>query len=119
MSSAHRSPPVPLALSAAFTLADLVLHSSQIPGMGNKDLRLLQTLINDEKSVLTSHDRLAKDTSAASTSLAAWGNSEGQDLSDVLTKAGEMLGLLVSLQSRGNLDSTAGGRGRRKGDANF
>jgi len=64
--------------------------------MGNKDLRSLQTLINEEKGVLTAHDRLANETSKASTALAAWGNSEGQDLSDVLTKAGEMLGLLVS-----------------------
>ena len=64
--------------------------------MGNKELRELQTLIAHEKSVLTSHDKLSQDTGKAATALTAWGNSEGQDLSDVLTKAGDMLGLLVS-----------------------
>lgn len=64
--------------------------------MGNRELRELQTLINEEKSVLTAHDKLSTDTGKAATALAAWGNSEGQDLSDVLTKAGDMLGLLVS-----------------------
>lgn len=70
--------------------------------MGNKDLRLLQTLINEEKSILTMHERLANDTSKGANALAAWGNSEGQDLSDVLTKAGEMLGLLVSSSEKGD-----------------
>ena len=64
--------------------------------MGNRELRELQTLINEEKTVLIAHDKLSTDTQRAASALSAWGNSEGQDLSDVLTKAGDMLGLLVS-----------------------
>lgn len=70
-------------------------HTSTIPSLlGNPDLKLLQSLITDEKAVLAQHDRLAQDTTKAATALAAWGESEGDDLADVSSRASDLLACL-------------------------
>ncbi|KAI0073873.1 hypothetical protein K474DRAFT_1666083 [Panus rudis PR-1116 ss-1] len=65
-----------------------IAHSSTIAGIGgtlNKDLRSLQELINSEKAVLHSLQKLASDLAKASEAFRHWANGEGDDLSDVAT----------------------------------
>ncbi|KIY71647.1 hypothetical protein CYLTODRAFT_390084 [Cylindrobasidium torrendii FP15055 ss-10] len=68
--------------SAATRLA----HNSTLPVLGgNSDLRPLQDLINSEKAVLTSLQRLSTDVAKSSEMLRTWGLGEGDDLGDVLS----------------------------------
>lgn len=50
-------------------------HTTILPSVvGNKDLRLLQALITDEKAVRNAHERLGQDTNRAASALSAWGD---------------------------------------------
>ncbi|GJJ14086.1 hypothetical protein Clacol_008343 [Clathrus columnatus] len=69
----------------AASLATKIAHTSTLPALGNKDLRLLQDVIINEKAILTTMQKLAMDFAKASESLKSWGLGEGDDLSDVLT----------------------------------
>jgi hypothetical protein len=57
-----------------------IAHSSNLPSLGNKDLKTLQDLIHTEKSVLTGLQKLSIDLSKSSDALRAWGLGEGEDL---------------------------------------
>ncbi|KAG6334281.1 hypothetical protein ID866_4809 [Astraeus odoratus] len=73
--------------------ATKIAHSTTIPALAgaNPDLRQLQDLITAEKSVLVSLQRLSNDLSKASEALRAWGQVEGDDLSDILTASTTIL----------------------------
>ncbi|KAF8999065.1 Eisosome component PIL1-domain-containing protein [Cyathus striatus] len=73
------------------TAARKIAHNSTIPLGGNKDLRPLQDLINAEKSVLISLQKLSVDFSKASEALRTWGLGEGDDLGDILSASTAML----------------------------
>ncbi|KAG1732894.1 uncharacterized protein EDB91DRAFT_659818 [Suillus paluster] len=63
------------------TAATKIAHNSTIPALaGNSDLRQFQDLINAEKVVLVSIQRLGVDLTRAAESLRAWGVGEGDDL---------------------------------------
>lgn len=67
------------------TAAAKIAHNSTIPALaGNSDLRQFQDLINAEKIVLVSFQRLGVDITKAAESLRAWGAGEGDDLVDIL-----------------------------------
>ncbi|KAG2136945.1 uncharacterized protein EDB93DRAFT_771301 [Suillus bovinus] len=67
------------------TAAAKIAHNSTIPALaGNSDLRQFQDLINAEKVVLVSIQRLGVDITKAAESLRAWGVGEGDDLADIL-----------------------------------
>lgn len=78
------------------TCANLSRHllPPQTGAFGNKDLRELQNLISDEKILLQSSSRISGALATTSTSLAAWGASEGPDLADICQRASEMLALV-------------------------
>ena len=57
-----------------------IAHSSNLPSIGNKDLRALQDLIHTEKTVLTGLQKLSADLSKSSDALKTWGLGEGEDL---------------------------------------
>lgn len=59
--------------------------------MGNQNLRELQDLITNEKSVIQNEERLGSSISQAGQSLALWGAAQGSDLSDVLAHANTIL----------------------------
>ncbi|KAF8580310.1 hypothetical protein K439DRAFT_1415439 [Ramaria rubella] len=69
------------------SLASKIAHTTTLPALGNKDLKLLQDLITNEKMVLTTLQKLAVDFTRASESLKNWGLGEGEDLGDVLSHA--------------------------------
>ncbi|KAF8513294.1 hypothetical protein JB92DRAFT_2830442 [Gautieria morchelliformis] len=69
------------------SFASKIAHTTTLPGLGNKDLKLLQDLITNEKAILTTLQKLAVDFTRASESLKAWGLGEGEDLGDVLLHA--------------------------------
>ncbi|KAK7036446.1 hypothetical protein VNI00_011643 [Paramarasmius palmivorus] len=74
--------------SAATKLA----HNSTIPSLaGNSDLRPLQDLINAEKLVLNSLQRLSADFTKAAEALRTWGMGEGDDLGDILSASTNLL----------------------------
>ncbi|KAG1874913.1 hypothetical protein F4604DRAFT_1762928 [Suillus subluteus] len=67
------------------TAAAKIAHNSTIPALaGNSDLRQFQDLINAEKVVLVSIQRLGVDITKAAESLRTWGVGEGDDLADIL-----------------------------------
>lgn len=57
-----------------------IAHSSNLPALGNKDLRALQDLIHTEKAVLVGLQKLSTDLSKSSDALKTWGLGEGEDL---------------------------------------
>lgn len=59
--------------------------------IGNQNLKELQELIINEKAVLQGQERLGSALSASATSLAAWGSTQGADLSDILSHANSIL----------------------------
>ncbi|KAF9531466.1 hypothetical protein CPB83DRAFT_786831 [Crepidotus variabilis] len=68
------------------TAATKIAHNSTLPALaGNRDLRPLQDLINAEKAVLISLQKLSVDFSKAAETLRTWGLSEGDDLGDTLS----------------------------------
>ncbi|KAF8528519.1 hypothetical protein BU17DRAFT_22976, partial [Hysterangium stoloniferum] len=62
------------------SFASKIAHTTTIPALGNKDLKLLQDVITNEKSVLMTLQKLAGDFTRASESLKQWGLGEGEDL---------------------------------------
>ncbi|KAF7800083.1 hypothetical protein EIP86_011326 [Pleurotus ostreatoroseus] len=64
-----------------------IAHNSTVPGLARlgKDLKALQELINAEKLVMQTLQKLAQDVGKASEALKQWGNGEGDDLGDTLT----------------------------------
>jgi len=68
-----------------------IAHSSNLPSLGNKDLKSLQDLIHSEKSVLFSLQKLSTDLSKSSDALKTWGLGEGEDLGDVLSHGASIL----------------------------
>lgn len=74
------------------TAAAKIAHNSTIPALaGNSDLRQFQDLINAEKVVLVSIQRLGVDITKAAESLRAWGVGEGDDLVDILSASTTVL----------------------------
>ncbi|EJD44101.1 hypothetical protein AURDEDRAFT_114400 [Auricularia subglabra TFB-10046 SS5] len=73
------------------SFATKIAHTSLIP-LGNQDLRHLQELINNEKTVMASLSKLSADYAKASDSLKAYGASEGDDLNDVLGHSARIMG---------------------------
>lgn len=74
------------------TAAAKIAHNSTIPALaGNSDLRQFQDLINAEKVVLVSIQRLGVDITKAAESLRAWGVGEGDDLVDILSASTTLL----------------------------
>jgi hypothetical protein len=57
-----------------------IAHSSNLPSLGNRDLKSLQDLIHTEKSVLITLQKLSVDLSKSSDALKTWGLGEGEDL---------------------------------------
>ncbi|KAG6334280.1 hypothetical protein ID866_4808 [Astraeus odoratus] len=83
-------------LSTMFnSAATKIAHSSTIPALASatssSELRQLQDLITAEKSVLLSLQKLSTDLAKASEALRAWGEGEGDDLSDVLMASATVL----------------------------
>ncbi|KAG2121956.1 hypothetical protein DEU56DRAFT_832999 [Suillus clintonianus] len=69
-----------------------IAHNSTIPALaGNSYLRQFQDLINAEKVVLVSIQRLGVDLTEAAESLRAWGVGEGDDLVDILSASTTLL----------------------------
>ncbi|KAH7107820.1 Eisosome component PIL1-domain-containing protein [Auriculariales sp. MPI-PUGE-AT-0066] len=73
------------------TLATKIAHTSLI-SMGNADLRHLQELINNEKTLLNSLQRLSTDYQRTADTLKSYGAGEGDDLNDVLGKSALIMG---------------------------
>ncbi|KAF5370788.1 hypothetical protein D9758_002122 [Tetrapyrgos nigripes] len=74
------------------TAATKIAHNSTIPSLAiNKDLKPLQDLINVEKVVLVSIQKLSVDFSKSAEALRTWGTGEGEDLGDTLTAACNLL----------------------------
>ncbi|KAK7472931.1 hypothetical protein VKT23_001036 [Stygiomarasmius scandens] len=72
--------------------ATKIAHNSTIPSLAiNKDLKPLQDLINAEKVVLISIQKLSVEFSKASEALRTWGMGEGEDLGDTLSAASNLL----------------------------
>ncbi|KAE8211900.1 hypothetical protein CF327_g4397 [Tilletia walkeri] len=62
-------------------------HNTVAPSLlGNRDLKQLQSVINTEKDFVKSHTRTGSDFKDTADALKAWGESEGEDLSDVMGK---------------------------------
>ncbi|KAH9852575.1 hypothetical protein C2E23DRAFT_730613 [Lenzites betulinus] len=63
-----------------------IAHNTTMPGLvsAKQDLRALQDLITAEKSILNSLQKLSTDFLRASEALKAWGQGEGEDLTDTL-----------------------------------
>ena len=57
-----------------------IAHTSTLPALGNRDLRSLQDVINNEKDWTKSGNRAAQDWQKSAESLKAWGEGEGEDL---------------------------------------
>ncbi|KIO22334.1 hypothetical protein M407DRAFT_28129 [Tulasnella calospora MUT 4182] len=89
------------------TFSKQMAHTTTLPALGNKDLKLLQDLITAEKFIASSFQRLADDWIKAANSLKAWGAGEGDDLSDVLDKSRELFALVSSAFSQLALHETA------------
>ncbi|EAU86643.2 hypothetical protein CC1G_07301 [Coprinopsis cinerea okayama7 len=72
--------------------ATKIAHNTTIPSLGgNADLRPLQDLITLEKSVLISLQKLSSDYTKAADALKIWGQTEGDDLGNILTASGNLL----------------------------
>lgn len=68
-----------------------IAHTSMIPSLGNRDLRSLQEIINTEKAFIKSNAASGQSWHANAEALKAWGDGEGDDLSDVLSKMSLLL----------------------------
>ncbi|KAI0687095.1 Eisosome component PIL1-domain-containing protein [Cytidiella melzeri] len=79
-----------------------IAHNSTIPSLStlNKDLKALQELINAEKSVMQTLQRLSADIAKAAECLKQWGYGEGDDLGDTLTASTALLLHYASSLSR-------------------
>ncbi|KAI0338384.1 hypothetical protein BDW22DRAFT_709989 [Trametopsis cervina] len=79
-----------------------IAHNSTLPSLStlNKDLKALQELINAEKSVMQTLQKLSLDMAKAAECLKNWGQSEGDDLGDTLTASTSVLLHYASALSR-------------------
>ncbi|KAH8921728.1 hypothetical protein BT69DRAFT_300916 [Atractiella rhizophila] len=77
-----------------------VAHTSKMPMLGPKDLRLLGNIINTEKGVMTSMSTLSAETHKAAEALRVWGKIEGDDLGDVLGKITILLDQLSTAENK-------------------
>ncbi|KZT51605.1 hypothetical protein CALCODRAFT_558532 [Calocera cornea HHB12733] len=68
-----------------------IAHTTTIPALGNKDLRLLQEWISTEKGVVTSLLKLVGDIDRSNEALTHWGAGEGADLGDILSRSRDLL----------------------------
>ncbi|KAG9043388.1 hypothetical protein FS837_009674 [Tulasnella sp. UAMH 9824] len=89
------------------TLSKQIAHTTILPALGNKDLKLLQDLITAEKFAVSSSQKLADDWAKAADALKAWGAGEGDDLGDVLDKSRELLVLVSAALSQLSTHETA------------
>ncbi|KAJ8080852.1 hypothetical protein PM082_017687 [Marasmius tenuissimus] len=72
--------------------ATKIAHNSTLPSLaGNYDLKPLQDLINAEKVVLSSLQKLSADFTRAADALRTWGMGEGEDLGDTLSASTNLL----------------------------
>ncbi|THV06750.1 hypothetical protein K435DRAFT_743288 [Dendrothele bispora CBS 962.96] len=72
--------------------ATKIAHNSTLPALSiNKDLKPLQDLINAEKVVLISIQKLSVEFSKSAEALRTWGMGEGEDLGDTLSAASNLL----------------------------
>ncbi|KAI5481694.1 hypothetical protein MNV49_002920 [Pseudohyphozyma bogoriensis] len=62
-----------------------IAHSNRV-SMGPKDIKPLADLISAEKRAVEAVQRMSTERTKASFALREWGNAEGNDLGDVLTK---------------------------------
>ncbi|GJE91333.1 hypothetical protein PsYK624_074820 [Phanerochaete sordida] len=72
-----------------------IAHNSHVPGLAqaaiSKDLKALQDLINAEKAVQQTMQRLGGDLTKAAEAAKVWGNGEGDDLGDTFTACAALL----------------------------
>ncbi|KAF5339719.1 hypothetical protein D9611_009081 [Ephemerocybe angulata] len=74
------------------TAASRLAHNTTIPVLGgNQDLRPLQDLITSEKTVIIALQKLSTDYSKAAETLRTWGQTEGDDLGDILSASTTLL----------------------------
>ncbi|KAG7091158.1 hypothetical protein E1B28_010211 [Marasmius oreades] len=72
--------------------ATKIAHNSTLPSLaGNYDLKPLQDLINAEKVVLISLQKMSVDFARAADALRAWGMGEGEDFGDTLSASTNLL----------------------------
>ncbi|KAG8898079.1 hypothetical protein FRC00_003382, partial [Tulasnella sp. 408] len=89
------------------TFSKQIAHTTILPALGNKDLKLLQDLITAEKFAVSSSQKLADDWAKAADALKAWGAGEGDDLGDVLDKSRELLVLVSAALAQLSTHETA------------
>lgn len=77
-------------------LQSKIAHTTIIPALGNRDLKLLQDLITAEKSVVSSLLRLSTDYGKAAEALRIWGQGEGDDLGVSTFRLSFILGCLTA-----------------------
>ncbi|KAI0090610.1 hypothetical protein BDY19DRAFT_936171 [Irpex rosettiformis] len=70
-----------------------IAHNSTLPSLStfNKDLKALQELINAEKTVMQTLQKLSNDVGKAAECLRLWGQGEGDDLGDTLNASTTLL----------------------------
>lgn len=68
--------------------------------MGNKDIKQLADVISTEKNIAVSTGRLSNDTRKAAEALREYGNSEGDDLADILPKVGFLFEQLAKAEAK-------------------
>ncbi|GAA5868426.1 hypothetical protein JCM1840_006992 [Sporobolomyces johnsonii] len=66
-----------------------IAHSPHV-NLGPRDIKGLQDLISTEKRAVDTTQRLSVERTKASNALRDWGNGEGEDLGDVLTKVSQL-----------------------------
>ncbi|GAA5930646.1 hypothetical protein JCM1841_006826 [Sporobolomyces salmonicolor] len=66
-----------------------IAHSPHV-NLGPRDIKSLQDLISTEKRAVDTTQRLSVERIKASNALRDWGNGEGEDLGDVLTKVSQL-----------------------------
>ncbi|CAO1618638.1 unnamed protein product [Parajaminaea phylloscopi] len=77
-----------------------IAHTSMLPSLGNRDLRALQDVINSEKSFIKANSGSAQSWHANAEAIKAWGEGEGEDLSDVLSKLSLLFDHYTAAQTR-------------------
>ncbi|PKI84119.1 hypothetical protein MVES1_002262 [Malassezia vespertilionis] len=63
-----------------------VAHNSSFPTFGNSELKNLQEWIHAEKLFVAANGKASNEIQKGADSLRTWGSSEGDDMSDVLSK---------------------------------
>ncbi|PWN23904.1 hypothetical protein BCV69DRAFT_296213 [Microstroma glucosiphilum] len=79
-----------------------IAHTSIIPVLGNRDLKTLQNVIVSEKTFIKENGDAAQAWHANGDALKAWGEGEGEELSDVLSKLSLLFDHYMGAQERLN-----------------